>query len=53
MLSYSRYASKYYITGVYIAINDSYREVTLEMQVSKVKFIILKEQNKTKNNLKI
>jgi hypothetical protein len=24
-ISYSRYASKHYITGVYIAINDIYR----------------------------
>jgi hypothetical protein len=39
-ISYSRYANKHYITGVYIAINDIYRQVNLEMQVSKVKFII-------------
>ena len=39
-ISYSRYANKHYITGVYIAINDIYREVNLEMQISKVKFII-------------
>ena len=24
-ISYSRYANKHYITGVYITINDSYR----------------------------
>ena len=39
-ISYSRYTNKHYITGVYIAINDTYRKVNLEMQVSKVKFII-------------
>jgi hypothetical protein len=27
---YSRYANKHYITGVYIAINDIYREVVPE-----------------------
>jgi hypothetical protein len=40
--SYSRDANKNDITGVYIKINNSYRKVNLEMQVSKVKFIIKK-----------
>jgi len=38
-ISYSRNANKHITTCVYIAINDHYRQVNLEMQVTKVKYV--------------
>jgi hypothetical protein len=49
----SRYANKHFITGVYITINDSYREVNMEIQVKFIKSKNIRINRLTFNKKKI